>query len=132
MMYFLDTNIVSYILKGNKRILEKIENLIRNKNDVTLSSITYYEVKRGLLANGATKKLVLFLNFANKIGIIDLRMSTFDIASTIYADLRKQGQLIEDDDIFIGASALENDAILITNNERHLGRIKDLKIEVWQ
>ena len=46
---------------------------------------------------------------------------------TYYLD----ANIIEDDDIFIGATALENDAIFVTNNERHLGRIKDLKYEVW-
>lgn len=132
MTYFLDTNIVSYILKGNQFILEKVERLVRNKDDVALPVIVYYEVKRGLISSGATKKLNLFLNFATKMGIVDLKTSTLDLASVIYAELRKQGNVIEDDDIFIGASALEHNAILVTNNERHLGRIKDLRIEVWK
>ena len=57
--------------------------------------------------------------------------TTLDIAAQIYADLKKTGKPIEDDDLFIGASALEHDAILVTNNEKHLGHIKDLKIEAW-
>lgn len=52
-------------------------------------------------------------------------------ASDIYADLRRTGRIIEDSDIFIGASALVNNAILVTNNEEHLGRIKGLRIENW-
>lgn len=39
--------------------------------------------------------------------------------------------MIEDADILIGASALENNAVLVTNNEAHLGRIADLRIENW-
>jgi predicted nucleic acid-binding protein len=71
------------------------------------------------------------INFAKVLGIVELKTSTLDIAAQIYADLKNDGNIIEDDDIFIGATALENDAILVTNNERHLGRIKDLKYEVW-
>ncbi len=55
----------------------------------------------------------------------------YERSAQIYADLKKDGNIIEDDDIFIGATALENDAVLVTNNERHLGRINGLKIEVW-
>ena len=55
----------------------------------------------------------------------------YERSAQIYADLKNTGKLIEDDDIFIGATTIENDAVLITNDEQHLGRIKDLKYEVW-
>ncbi|MBR4323715.1 type II toxin-antitoxin system VapC family toxin [Treponema sp.] len=131
MIYFLDANIISYLLKGNTSVLKKLEELAEDDNQFEIPSIVYYEIKRGLLASGAATKLTRFLNFAKEIGIVDLKNSTLDIAAQIYADLKKSGEIIEDDDIFIGATALENNAILVTNNKRHLGRIKDLKIEVW-
>lgn len=55
----------------------------------------------------------------------------YNRAAEIYATLRQKGQLIEDDDIFIGATALEHGGILVTNNEKHLGRIDGLKLEIW-
>ena len=131
MTYFLDANIVSYLLKGNKEIFSKLSDLASNDHIISIPSIVYYEIKRGLLASGSTNKLNRFVSFANALGIVELKTSTLDIAAQIYSDLKKAGTLIEDDDIFIGASALENNAILVTNNERHLGRIKDLKYEVW-
>ena len=102
-----------------------------NDHTICIPNIVYYEIKRGFLANGASTKLNRFINFAKVLGIVELKTSTLDIAAQIYADLKNNGNIIEDDDIFIGATALENDAILVTNNERHLGRIKDLKYEVW-
>lgn len=131
MTYYLDANIVSYLLKGNKDIFSKLSDLASNDHTISIPNIVYYEIKRGLLANGATTKLNRFINFAKVLGIVELKTSTLDIAAQIYADLKNDGNIIEDDDIFIGATALENDAILVTNNERHLGRIKDLKYEVW-
>jgi predicted nucleic acid-binding protein len=55
---------------------------------------------------------------------------TFDLAAEIYSQLKQSGNLIEDADLFIGVSALENNAILITNNANHLQRIPNLQIEV--
>lgn len=132
MIYFFDTNIISYLLNGNRSVLERWAALARNDADFSIPSIAYYEIKRGLLAKGATTKLARFTDFADRIGITELTRSTLDIASQIYADLSKTGKIIEDDDIFIGASALEHGAILVTNNERHLGRIAGLNVEVWK
>ena len=99
--------------------------------DVKIPVVAYYEAKRGLLATGATTKLDRFLNFAQKLGIVNTTIGTYDVASQIYADLRKEGKLIEDADIFIGAASLENGAILVTNNPSHLSRIKNIQLEVW-
>lgn len=35
------------------------------------------------------------------------------------------------DKLFIGATALNHGAVLVTNNENHLGRIAGLTIENW-
>lgn len=40
--------------------------------------------------------------------------------------------MVEDDDILIGAMAIANNGILVTNNARHLSRIQDITLEVWQ
>lgn len=45
--------------------------------------------------------------------------------------LRKQGQLIEDFDILIGATALDYDMTLVTENVKHMSRIKGISIENW-
>ena len=132
MKYFLDTNIISYYLKGNDSIETRIADLLRGGNTVQVPVVTYYEARRGLLAIGASKKLLDFEDFIEFFPIQDMTRHTFILASEIYSDLYKKGQIIEDADIFIGATALENDAILVTNNEKHLGRIDGLKLEVWR
>ena len=45
--------------------------------------------------------------------------------------LEKQGKPIGDMDIFIAATALEEDLILVTGNTDHFSRIPGLKIENW-
>lgn len=85
MTYFLDANIISYILKNIPSVIRRLTEIITDGNEIRIPSIAYYAVKRGLL--------------------------------------------IEDDDLFIGCSALENNAVLLTNNVRHLKRIEGLQIE---
>ena len=48
MDYLLDTNILSYILRKNLIVDNKLRQVTRNGNQVFLSCITYYEVKGNL------------------------------------------------------------------------------------
>lgn len=130
MTYFLDTNIISYVLANNKDIIKQLQNHIDNDDEIKIPIVAYYEIKRGLYAVSKEKQL-RFQYFISEFEIVEMTVETFKNSANIYENLAKQGKIIEDDDIFIGASALEHNAILITNNEKHLGRIKDLKLEVW-
>ena len=130
MIYMLDTNILSYLLEGNESVKTKLLSVL-NGNTVLIPEIVYYEIQRGLKYKNAVKKQDVFSQFCQIFGIAYMNKETLDLASSIYADLRKTGNQIEDDDIFIGATALEQNAILVTNNEKHLGRIQNLQIENW-
>ena len=131
MTYFLDTNIISYIIKGNLKIRTKLVELLSDGNEVKIPAIAYYEVKRGLIAAKGNSKLQQFLLFSQKLGMINTTIDTYDLAAQIYANLRSEGRIIEDADIFIGAMSLEHNAILITNNVEHLSRITDIQTEEW-
>ena len=126
----LDTNIMSYLLEGNDKIRQKLFSVMQG-NIISIPEMVYYEILRGLLYNGSTIKLERFEAFCDLIPIHYMTKDSLASAAKIYAKLRKSGSIIEDSDIFIGAIALENNAILVTNNEKHLGRIEGLVIENW-
>lgn len=130
MLYMLDTNIVSYILEGNDKIRRTLFSVLQG-NTVLIPETVYYEVQCGLFYNESKRKQELFDIFCDMFGISYMTRNSLQRAAQIYSDLRKNGRIIEDDDIFIGALALENDAVLVTNNEKHLSRIDGLKIENW-
>lgn len=132
MIYFLDANIISYIIKQVPSVITRIEELIRNNADIKIPIIAYYEIKRGLLANNASKKLAIFDAQMKILGLVQMTHSTFEKAVQIYAQLKRAGNLIEDADLFIGSSALEHNAILLTNNAKHFKRIPNLQVEVLQ
>ena len=53
------------------------------------------------------------------------------IFGKIKADLKKEGKIINDSDLFIASIAISNKMRLVTNNDKHFKRIEDLKIENW-
>ena len=134
MKYFLDTNIISYLLQKSPVARTRLKELIdRDDSELYISVITYYELKRGLIASNATAKLNALQTIIHtyfEVVLMDFDM--YERSAQIYAELKANGNLVEDADIFIDATALENDAVLVTNNEKHFGRIKGLKMEVWK
>lgn len=130
MLYMLDTNIVSYLLEKNPTVVNRFDDVFL-QNEIKISNIVNYEIQRGIFCRQSKKLQHDFDIFCKHIPVVPVTNADFLQAARIYADLRRKGKLIEDADIFIGASALENNAVLVTNNEEHLGRIDGLKIENW-
>ncbi|MEH2049396.1 PIN domain-containing protein [Nostoc sp.] len=131
MTYLLDTNIVSYILKRNVIIDQKFREVLRLKQDVFISCITYYEVKRGLLAINATRQLVEFNKFCQvyKILLID-DIEIIERACEIHVDLQRRGLKIQEQDILIAATAIARGLTLVSNDSDLL-RVEGLSLENW-
>jgi len=131
MSYLLDTNIVSYFMKNNIQINQKLEDLKFQKQKVYISCITYFEIKRGLMAVNATKQMEKFAEFCQDYQIIFLDdLAILEKASEIHANLRSRGLMIQTEDILIGATAIIKNLIVVSNDEDLL-RINDLKVENW-
>ena len=131
MSYLLDSNIVSYILKRNVIVDQKFREVRRLKQDVFISCITYYEVKRGLLAINATRQLAEFNKFCQtyKILLID-DLEIIELACEIYVDLQRRGFTIQEQDILIAATAIARGLILVSNDSDLL-RVEGLSLENW-
>jgi predicted nucleic acid-binding protein len=129
--YTFDTNILSYYIRGNEEIKNRLNRELSEGNQFIINPITYYEISRGLLAINSPVKSQKFKELCQVFGILELSNRVLDIAAQNYAILRKKGELIEDADLFIAATCLANDLVLITNNRRHFSRIDELKIESW-
>lgn len=130
MLYMLDTNIVSYLLEEDPHVIEAFDNVFL-KNDICISNVVQYEIQRGIYYRKSKKLQKQFDKFCRIIPVCQITDDDFDEAAKIYAYLRQEGKLIEDSDIFIGATAIVNNAIIVTNNETHLSRIRGLRIENW-
>jgi len=129
MDYLPDTNIITAWLKLDEKVMKNVEAVACDGNKIFISSISYYETKRGLLSTFATKKMERFERLLQKYDMIGIE-NVLDEASEIYADLKRRGELLPDADIFIAAIAKAYDLILVTN-DKHFERIEGLKQENW-
>lgn len=127
--YLLDTNIISYYLKGFESLKEKISG---NIDMLSISIISYYEIVSGLQSINANKRIAEFEKFCELIDIINLDKTSILASCKIYAALKKSGRLIDDIDILIAGSALSNNLVMVTNNTDHFERIEGLHVENWK
>ena len=70
MTYLLDTNIVTAIIKREPKITTKLEIVNRYNQKLFISGMTYYEIKRGLLAVKATRKLIDFEKLSHEYKVL--------------------------------------------------------------
>lgn len=119
-------------MKDNEKIKNRLQVITIQGKEVFINGISYYEVKRGLLAANATTKLSIFDEICKKFGIILLdNKAIFDKASEIYADLKQRGELIGDADILIAAMTLTQNLVLVSDNTDHFQRINGITLENW-
>ena len=131
MAYLIDTNIIIYSLKNDKHVNEKFretENIPK-----AISVITYGELVYGAKkSQHAERSLATSYRIAELFPIIDINRSIMDICGEIKSGLERRGNIIEDLDVLIAATALSHNLILVTNDVGHFSRVEDLRIENWK
>ena len=128
----IDTDILSYYFKGYTIVISNFETYLRDFDSIEISIITYYEIMSGLLAKKAYKQIEVFERFVSENIVIPLTEKSSKISAEIYSSLRETGKTIDDIDLLIAGVAIENDLTLITNNEKHFGRIPNLSVKNWK
>ena len=131
MWYLLDSNAIIDIFREHEKVTNKYQLASIKRSEIAICSIVYYEIVRGFKKSEATKKLELFLNDCNNWKIFPLNKEAIEKAIEICVNLPR-GITIEDNDIYIAAIAMVNDCTLVTANERHFGRIENLKCINWR
>lgn len=131
MRYIIDTNIITAIMKNNEKVKRRAQEAILMGNDIFINGISYYEIKRGLLAKDTRKQLLFFDKLCNEYGLILLdNQYIFDRAAEIYAELQRKGELIKDADILIASIANTGNFTLVSDDS-HFDRIQGLRVENW-
>ena len=131
MAYLLDTNIVTAILKRNENINNKLKEVSRQGEEIFISCITYYEIKRGLLYANATRQLSDLNQLIQSYNILWLdSIEIIERACEIHANLKLRGRPIQDADILIVATAITRELILVSNDSDML-RVPGVTVENW-
>lgn len=129
----LDTDILSEVLKQKHTIVvQKARAYLQTYRQFTFSSMTRYEVVRGLKEKGATKQLQKYARFCQHSLILPITDDIFDRAADLWVSARQGGLPSRDADLIIAATALEHGLVLVTGNSAHFLWIPGLTVVDWR
>lgn len=122
----LDTNVLIAHKRAKKADKDKtsLYQLSTQGYRFAVSSITVYELLRGDNQDEDSYWQTLFAD----MDILPFDAACAAQAAKIYKDLQQKGQLIEAEDLFIGATAQYHQLKLATSNLRHFTRIVGLEL----
>jgi len=130
-MYLLDTNIVSYWMRGHQPLLDRIKS--HSPRDLSIAAITLAEIYYGIEKSPAKKK-----ERRTKIEQIRsiLEIHPFDESAAakygvIRTQLEKKGVVISERDLQIASIAMANNLSVVTHNVKEFNRVEKLKVEDW-
>jgi tRNA(fMet)-specific endonuclease VapC len=131
MIYYLDSNICIYFLKGqHQNIKDKLENI--NPTKIKIPSIVKAELLYGAeKSKNRSSNVDKVLKFIDPFEIIPFDDEASIFYSKIRSSLEIKGTIIGPNDYIIASIVLSKNGILVTNNESEFKRIKNLKIENW-
>jgi len=128
--YLLDTNTVSYIIKGNRpRVRERLLGVAMA--EVGISVITEAELLFGLARRpDATKLKNVVEEFLLRVEVLPWDSGAAQQYSRIRATLEGGGEPMGNLDLMIAAQALASGLVLVSS-DAVFRRVKGLKIEDW-
>ena len=128
--YLLDTNTVSYIIKGNvPQVRQRL--LAVPMAQVAISVITEAELRFGVARKPQAGRLGTAVDeFLLRVEVLPWASDAARHYAQVRAALEREGKLLGNLDLMIAAQTLAVSAILVTN-DRAFRRVKRLKIEDW-
>lgn len=117
------------MLKNKYGIREAV--IKANPENCFVSEITVAELFYGASKSEQKEKRLKDVEFIlRKFKILPI-YPALPLFGDIRAKLEKAGERIDDFDILIGATSIQNKMIIVSDNIKHLGRLPNIKIENW-
>ena len=133
MIYVLDTNAVSGLMKGSVTVVERLA--ATKPADVAVPQPVLAEIAFGIERLPRSKRRAALQTRFELISAELPRAEWTDVVSQLFgrikAILERRGTRIEDFDAAIAAHALALDATLVTANLGHMVQVPGLRVEDW-
>ncbi|MGB9440430.1 MAG: type II toxin-antitoxin system VapC family toxin, partial [Desulfobacterales bacterium] len=130
MRYVLDTNTLIYFFKGLGDVSKHM--LAQSPSELAIPAVVLFELEVGIAkSTSPNKRKSQLQEITALVNILPFGIAESRSAAQIRVELEKQGLPIGPYDVLIAATALANNTILITHNQKEFGRIEGLKIEDW-
>ncbi len=128
-MTLLDTNVLIHVLKNNKAVVRRFEERV---GDMAIPAMVLGELLFGVAkSRNPTNNMELLKRLIDSLPVLHTNDAIMHAFATQKAALAARGELVDDADLLIAATALAYDAPLATCNVRHFVRFTELRIEDW-
>ncbi len=131
MLYMLDTNICSFIIREKPLYIKDILKEYEKTHTIALSTIVTSELLYGAKKRESKKLISIVERFIDNFIIYDYDNNASKQYAEIRDSLEKRGRIIGSNDLFIASHAKSLNAILVTNNIKEFERVDGLQIEDW-
>lgn len=128
MKYLVDTDIASYAINGNSKVLSKMEANITNW---AISSLTYHELVNGQMNCKNRTKELLIAEFLQDVSVVDFASADALESGRLKFLLQTGGNQIGEIGTLIAGHALSLNLTLVTNSDKHFSRVPELRIANW-
>ena len=125
--FLLDTNVVVALLAGEPGI----EARLGVDLPLFLSPIVVGELLYGAAASGRPESNTARIDaLAAGVTVLRIDEGTARCYGGIKADLKRRGRPIPENDVWIAASALQHDLVLVSR-DRHFDEVAGLEVQIW-
>lgn len=129
-VHLLDTNTLSLLLRAHPEVDSRFREARRAGDQLILSPVVEFEIRRGLIRRRATAIEARFTQFTAWLIYRDFDRTGWRRAAELWAFSRDHAMPLPDADLLIAAQAMELGATLVTNNERHFRLFEPLGLTV--
>jgi tRNA(fMet)-specific endonuclease VapC len=127
--YLLDTNTVSFYLRGVPSVVQRLQN--EKPSDIALSAITAFELRYGAMKRQSPRLTASVEGFLSLVRTVPFDGDAASRAGALKVDLEAKGQPSGLPDLLIAAHALALNMTLVTNNTKDFIRVVGLRLEDW-
>ena len=130
MRYVLDTNTLIYFFKGLGDVSKHM--LAQSPSELAIPTVVLFELEVGIAKSTSPRKRKSQLQeITALVNVLPFGIAESKSAAQIRVKLEKQGLPIGPYDVLIAATAMANNMILVTHNQKEFVRIESLRIEDW-
>lgn len=130
MRLILDTNTLSYLLKGRPPVLQRMAETARRGAEFLLAPIVHYELTRYLSLKEAHRLARAYRELTSSWTSLEMGFSDWDAAAGLWAKRHRAGRAISDLDLLLAILARREGAVIVTANTRHFEGL-GVEIEDW-
>ena len=129
MSYLLDTDTVSYALRGVGSVAERI--LEHTPSELAISAITLSELTFGAQRRKSRRLLRLLDGFVHDVAVLPYDEAAAHVYGKLATQLLERGTPIGTNDAMIAAHAMATERTLVSHNLRHFRRVRGLHVKTW-